>query len=112
METISYPIDDINNWHADADYAQRGGKLIHRSPDFFLRNTKPLAIDDDSRENIEHLKDHILDGGTLDPLTIYSMDKSNVRNSDGRHRAMACKELGITKVPIIVFPEEPFTQLP
>lgn len=97
-----YPLDDINNWHADADYDKRGGKLILMSPDRFLSYAAPLTVDDDSRENIDHLKSHIMDGGKLDPLTIYSLDRTKAMNSDGRHRAIASKELGIKRVPVIM----------
>jgi ParB-like chromosome segregation protein Spo0J len=37
-------------------------------------------------------------GKTLDPLAIYKNGKE-----DGRHRAIAAKELGIKQVPVLVW---------
>lgn len=106
LETLQarYPLDAIDKWYGDADYAQRGGRLEWMSPDAFLARSKPLVMDDATRENIDDLKAHIQDGGKLDPLALYNKDISNVRSSDGRHRAVACKELGIDPVPVVVFP--------
>jgi len=100
-----YPIAGRGEWYADADYKKRGGKLIEMSPDEFLEKAKPLKVDDIARENIDDLKRHIEGGKALDPLVIYDVDKTLVRNSDGRHRAIAAKELGIKKVSVIDFTE-------
>jgi hypothetical protein len=70
------------------------------SPNDFLNDATPLDIDEMARENIDDLKQHIQEGRELDPLVIYG-DKSSVRNSDGRHRAIAARELGMTEVPVI-----------
>jgi hypothetical protein len=66
------------------------------SPDDFLKQSRPLTIDETSRENIDLLKQHIESGGTLDPLALYKNMKE-----DGRHRANAAKELGINEVPVL-----------
>lgn len=102
-ESISYPLEDKGKWYGDEDYAEREGKLIYKRPKFFIDNTTPLKMDEYARENIYDLKKHIQNGGKLDPLVIYNFDKSNVKNSDGRHRAYASMELGIKLVPIILF---------
>ena len=68
------------------------------SPDQYLSKVKPLDIDDVSRDNIDDLKNHIKSGRKLDPLKIYPSGKE-----DGRHRAHAAKELGIKKVPVVVW---------
>jgi hypothetical protein len=68
------------------------------TPDEFLAKSRPLDIDETSRENIDILKDHIKSGKTLDPFALYDNGKE-----DGRHRAYAAKELGITEVPVINF---------
>lgn len=72
--------------------------MVSMSPDEFLRQSRPLEIDDISRENIDDLKAHILAGRTLDPLALWPNGKE-----DGRHRANAAKELGIKRVPVIDF---------
>ena len=72
--------------------------MVHMAPHEYIKSVRPLSMDDESRENIEHLKNHIRSGGKLDPLTIHADGKE-----DGRHRAHAAHELGIKKVPVIDF---------
>ena len=98
----SYPMAPRDRWYADADYEARGGNVVKMTPDEFLENAAPLKMDDVARENIDDLKRHIQEGRELDPLTLYG-DKSSVRNSDGRHRAIAAKELGMLEVPVLDF---------
>lgn len=95
-----YPLDDFDNWWGERTYASNGGKLVYMSPDQYISIVKPLTLDDESRENIDLLKEHIESGKKLDPLLIYANGKE-----DGRHRAYAAKELGIKQVPVIVFGE-------
>jgi hypothetical protein len=96
-----YPMAEEGTWYGEGDYKQKGGKIVKMTPDEFISKAKPLVLDEESKENIQDLKDHITSGGKLDPLTLYSLDKSSVRNSDGRHRAYASKELKIKEVPVI-----------
>jgi hypothetical protein len=95
-----YPLANRETeWYGHANYAEHGGRLVSMSPDEYLRQVRPLDIDETSRDNIDDLKNHILSGRRLDdPLTIYADGKE-----DGRHRAHAAKELGIRKVPVIDF---------
>jgi len=96
---VGYPLADRGTeWYSDADYEARGARLVWMTPDEYLRQVRPLAIDDVSRDNIDDLKQHIRDGRRLDPLAIYADGKE-----DGRHRAHAAKELGIQKVPVLDF---------
>lgn len=97
-----YPMDDGSGWYSDGDYEARGGRMTAMSPDDYLAQVRPLDLDDESRESIDILKDHILGGGRLDPLKIYADGKE-----DGRHRAHAARELGITEVPVIDFRSGP-----
>jgi len=95
-----YPIADPNDWYGDLQYKEQGARMIMMDPDKYLKKVRPLSMDDESIENIDILAQHILDGGTLDPLKIYPDGKE-----DGRHRAYAAKKLGIKKVPVIVWPD-------
>jgi hypothetical protein len=97
----TYPIAPISSWYGDADYIARGGKMITMSPEKYIASVNPLTLDEISRENIDILKEHILNGGVLDPLAIYNGGKE-----DGRHRAYAAKELGISSVPVIIFGDQ------
>jgi GNAT superfamily N-acetyltransferase len=49
-----------------------------------------------ARDNIDDLKRHMQSGKTLDPLSIDAKGRE-----DGRHRAIAAKELGIKSVPVL-----------
>jgi hypothetical protein len=95
----TYPLAPRSEWYGNANYQQTGGKLQHMAPQEFLSQARPLTIDETSRDNIDDLKNHIQSGRTLDPLTIDQNGKE-----DGRHRAHAAQELGISKVPVITWP--------
>lgn len=97
----TYPMETEGQWYGEGDFKARGGVLTMMSPQDFLSKAKKLEIDEETRENVDDLKNHILDGKNLDPLTLYSLDATDVRNSDGRHRAIASQELGIKEVPVV-----------
>ena len=98
-----YPMANKGEWFGEANYKAEGGRLIEMTPEQFLAQAKDLEIDEIARENIAGLKEHIKSGRTLDPLTLFEINKKDVRASDGRHRAIASKELGIGKVPVVSF---------
>ena len=96
-----YPMAPHGTWYGEQTYAKEGGVLKKVSPSEYIKKVAPLNIDEaDSRENIDLLKEHILKGKTLDPLLIRKNGKE-----DGRHRAYAAKELGITHIPVIDYGE-------
>ena len=97
----TYPMETEGQWYGEGDFKARGGVLTMMSPQDFLSKAKNLEIDEETRENVDDLKKHIQDGKKLDPLTLYSLDATDVRNSDGRHRAIASQELGIQEVPVV-----------
>jgi hypothetical protein len=104
QENPVYPIASRDEWHGEADYQDRGGQIVTMSPDEFLKNAPPLDVNDElTRENIDELKKHIQSGKKLDPLTLYKLGAENTKDSDGRHRAIAAKELGITQIPVVDF---------
>lgn len=96
-----YPIADYDEWYGDRQWKEQGAEMVMMSPDKYLKQVRPLQMDDESVENIDILAQHIKDGGTLDPLKIYPDGKE-----DGRHRAYAAKKLGIAEVPVIVWPRK------
>jgi HK97 family phage portal protein len=93
-----YPLAPKSDWYSHADYQAAGGVMQSMHPKAFLAQARPLTIDEVSRENIDILKEHIRSGKTLDPLALYPGGAE-----DGRHRANAALELGITSVPVINF---------
>lgn len=97
----AFPMAHRDEWYGEGTYLANGGRLVGVSPERFLSSVRPLTIDEESRENIDALKAHILAGKTLDPLLIRADGKE-----DGRHRAHAAAELGIQVVPVIAFGEQ------
>jgi hypothetical protein len=77
-------------------YAETNKPITQMTPDAFLSAARPLDIDEESRDAIEALKDHVRKGGSLDPLHLYANGKE-----DGRHRAVMAKELGMDSVPVV-----------
>lgn len=98
LKDKKYPMAPHSDWWGQRQFEQQGGRLELMSPDDFLNKSRPLKIDESSRENIEELKNHILKGKKLDPLNLQQGGRE-----DGRHRAIAAKELGIEEVPVINF---------
>lgn len=100
-KNYKYPLAPIDEWYGHCNFRSHGGTMITMTPDEYLKKVRPLSIDETSRDNIDDLKQHIMSGRTLDPLIIYADGKE-----DGRHRAYAAKELGIKKVPVIIFVDQ------
>ena len=96
--TNPFPMEQKGKWWANEDFEQRGGRISTMSPDQFLSQVRPLEVDDASRDNIDDLKNMMQSGRKLDPLAIYADGKE-----DGRHRAIAAKELGMDTIPVIDF---------
>jgi len=96
IKKASYPMAKHGTWYGEQTYAKEGGKLKKVTPEEYIAKVKPLEMDEESRENIDLLKEHIKSGKFLDPLLIRKNGKE-----DGRHRAHASKELGISHVPVI-----------
>jgi hypothetical protein len=97
-----YPLAPKGTWYGEENYESTGGKMVEMSPEEFLKKARPLEVDESSRENIDDLKRHMQDGNSLDPLHF----REETGKEDGRHRAIAAKELGIEKVPVIVWPKK------
>jgi hypothetical protein len=68
LETKKYPLAPRSEWYGEGNFEKSGGKMVNMTPDSFLKQARPLTIDDESRENIDLLKNHIKSGKTLDPL--------------------------------------------
>lgn len=91
-----YPIDKVDNWWGDANFRSSGAVAVSMTPEKYLSSVKSLEIDEETLENVSDLVRHIQSGGRLDPAVIYEGGKE-----DGRHRALAAKQLGYTAIPVI-----------
>ena len=109
-EKKSYPLDNQDTWWGDSNYKEVGGVIEYVSPDEFLSSSKKLNVDEYTLENVEDLKQHVKDGRKLDPLVLYDLDLNDVSASDGRHRALMAKDLGISTVPVINFTGTPIAK--
>lgn len=94
----TYPLREHTDWEESLDYEKQGGKLVHMSPAQFLARVKPLEMSDSDKRKIAHFEKQIKNGVKLDPIAIKPNGKPN-----GRHRAMAAKNLGIQSLPVVIF---------
>jgi murein DD-endopeptidase MepM/ murein hydrolase activator NlpD len=98
---ITYNLDPDIHGRKHSGYSKEGGRITWMSPEEFLAKVpQKLRLDRKSEKTVEHFKDKIKKGKKLNPLAIFP----NNGGQDGRHRAMAAKELGIKKVPVIQWP--------
>jgi len=79
-------------------------KHISMNPDEFL-SLVPIEPGVISRSKVKELKSKIKNNIPLDPLFLdIDYESGVVLDHEGRHRAIACKELNICKkVPVIIF---------
>ena len=92
---MNYPLAPIEEWWGDCQYKELGGHVVLMTPEEFLSLCPPLSLDSFTREAIQDLVDHIQMGNVLDPAVI------SEHRHDGRHRAYACIQLQIGKIPVI-----------
>ena len=94
-----YKLRKHADWGKHQEYKSSGGKISQMSPTEFLNKTEKMRMTDDDKDGIHRFKKKIKKGKSLNPLAIFPKG-----GQDGRHRAMAAKELGIKKVPVITWP--------
>ena len=104
-----YPLEDPP-LYGDSNYKSTGGKIVYMSPDEYLSKVNiPLTLDgvldDASRDNVDALVEHMVEGRKLDP-PILRYYNNKVIDHDGRHRAIAAKELGIKSMPVLITIED------
>ena len=94
-----YKLRKHEDWGKHQNYKNSGGKISQMSPTEFLNKTEKMRMSDVDKDSIHHFKKKMKKGKSLNPLAIFPKG-----GQDGRHRAMAAKELGIKKVPVITWP--------
>jgi hypothetical protein len=104
QEVKQYPIEDPP-LYGDTDYKQRNGIIIYMTPERYLSLVKKLDLDEESLENIDDLSKMMIKGKKVDPPTLYLSD-NQIIDHDGRHRAYAAKEIGITELPVLIIDVE------
>ena len=79
--------------------------MVEFTPDQFLALSSDMPIDAEVRENADDLAQMMLDGQRIDPPYLVVRDDGVVDIHDGRHRALAAKQLGIGKIPVLLMGE-------
>ena len=101
LSARAYPMERRDSWYSDSDYEARGGKIVMMSPAAFLSRTRPLKIDEASRDNIDDLKRLIL----ADVRSILSKSTQTARRMAGTER-MLPRSLGSGKFQLWCGPME------
>lgn len=86
----------------NTQYKEKGGVVIETDPKNFLDASLRLQPEVGSQNRIDALKMKIKQGVPLDPPALFMKNGKIVRH-DGRHRATAAFQLGIPKMPVILF---------
>lgn len=98
----TFTLDPQSEWKDNADYKKTGGKMTRMSPGEFLKKVQPLDMGSEDLEKIKKFKKKLKKGKPVDhPMAIYPAG-----GQDGRHHAMAAKELGIKRVPVLTWPKK------
>jgi len=95
------------NVHASPHYHHDGVRFIKYKT--HIINMKEVSISEElsykSRDRIEVIKKLIRQGANIDPITVWNKrfpeDTYSIRN--GHHRYIAFKELGIKKIPAVIY---------
>ena len=102
-----YPLAPDDDLWAGRQWKEQGATRSDMTPDEYLGQVRPLDMDDETQETIAALVNHMKTGGNLDPLWIHGERQPNgFRKEDGRHRAHAAKQMGMSSVPVLTWPEQ------
>ena len=108
----SRAVDQIHNNIVDARAEKSDGKIRYMSPDAFLSRVPSMdssSISADKqkswpRETLAWLKNKMKKGEDVGvPFLDYKTKWKGGPSWDGRSRAMAAKQLGIQKIPVVVY---------
>jgi hypothetical protein len=93
------------------------GKIVWMSPDKFLQLANPLPEEYKKRKEFDTIKNALKDrfkrGLPTDFLVLeVDVERKKVIGHEGRHRAIAAKELGIDTVPVLIFTGSNFKRVP
>jgi hypothetical protein len=110
---LEYPLasnDEMDSYRGVVGWK---GKIVYMSPNKFLRLAAKLPDEYYSQESIKKLTDRIISKLPIDPLVlIVDMSKRKVVGHEGRHRAKASKNLGISSVPVLIYTGGGYDRVP
>src|SRR5690242_9284631 len=103
---VAAPAPELASYHSEAQV------YTEMRPETFLRNLGSAGVPLDQggefyiqqRGSLDTLRERMLAGQEIDPLFIdYDPFQRKVIRHEGRHRALAASQLGIERVPVIVY---------
>lgn len=113
LKELEYPMagkDDLQSYGGISGWK---GKIVWMSPDKFLKLCHPLPERFRSPHSLARLRDRMKNKLPIDFLVLkVDSQKKKVIAHEGRHRATVAKELGIEKVPVLVYFEESYPRVP
>jgi hypothetical protein len=112
-EGLEYPLAGKGELQSYEGHAGWKGKIVWMAPQKFLSLCHPLpdyAMNDKSYWNLrKRMKEKL----PIDFLVLkVDSKRKKVIGHEGRHRATVAKELGIEKVPVLIYFEEAYPRVP
>lgn len=113
LDELEYPLATGKDLHSYEGAEGWKGKLVWMSPEKFLRLCSPLPDYAMSEKSYWNLRDRMKKGLPVDFLVLeIDVNKRKVIGHEGRHRATVSKELGIAKVPVLIYTGHGYTRVP
>lgn len=113
LNELEYPLASKDDQQSYGGMAGWKGKIVWMTPDKFLKLCYPLKKDSTNPQSIENLQRRMKNNLPIDFLVLkVDSQKKKVIGHEGRHRATTAKELGIEKVPVLVYFEEAYPRVP
>jgi hypothetical protein len=113
MLEMDYPLAKKGEQQSYEGHAGWKGKIVWMTPDKFLSLCHPLPAGEKNDLSAQNLRKRMKEKLPIDFLVLKVDSKQKkVIGHEGRHRATVAKELGIEKVPVLVYFEEAYPRVP
>ena len=113
IREIEYPLASKEDQQNFTGYEGWKAKLIWMTPDKFLHLAPPLPDYAMNEKSYWDLRKRMKEKLPLDFLVLTVNPKTKkVTSHEGRHRAKVAKELGVEKIPVLIWVTEPYPRVP